>query len=166
MLEIDTNGFYAQKDFPETENKSIARAKLLDPVYKFIKFEYVLKNKPILKIKPKDLYDLFLTYCDANQIDRKIGIVDFKTTLENVNIKQRKISVNIYRESIEDLKAIAEKYKWCCSYDELDEDEEKNDDPFITVDDDEIDYKALYNKQKLEIKELKTKLSLLAIKEK
>jgi hypothetical protein len=166
MLEIDTNGFYAQKDFPETENKSIARAKLLDPVYKFIKFEYVLKNKPILKIKPKDLYDLFLTYCDANQIDRKIGIVDFKTTLENVNIKQRKISVNIYRESIEDLKAIAEKYKWCCSYDELDEDEEKNNDPFITVDDDEVDYKALYNKQKLEIKELKTKLSLLAVKEK
>ena len=64
------------------------------------------------------------------------------------------------------IEAIAEKYKWCCSYDELDEDEEKNDDPFITVDDDEIDYKALYNKQKLEIKELKTKLSLLAIKEK
>ena len=157
MQSLDTENYYAQRDFPETENKTIARVKLLDPVYKFIKHEYILRKKPILKIKPKDLYDLFLNFCQVNKIDRKIGYIDFKITLETVNIKVRKISVNIYKETYEDLKLIAEKNKWLCNYD--DDEDDSND--IIDFVDDECDYKALCKKLKTENEALKQQLNLL-----
>ena len=47
--------FYGQRDFPETINKRIAIANKLNSVYKFIKFDYVLKCVGIPKITRLEL---------------------------------------------------------------------------------------------------------------
>lgn len=124
--------FYAQRDFPETESKRLAIANLLNPVYKYIKFEYVLKNKGIEKIPPKDFHDMYSFYCKENDIKYVVGKNDFIKKLEEVGIKYRKLNgSNYFRESIDELKVISDKNKWCCAFDEEEEEHKQTIDPFI-----------------------------------
>jgi hypothetical protein len=166
MNEINTEEFYGQRDFPETENKRIVRANLLHPVYKFLKFEYVLKNQGIEKIKPAELHLMYEMYCRDNNIKYVMGKNDFIKKLENVEIKLTKAGTNYIRVSCDELKAISIKNKWLCAYDE----EEENDDaqkldPFIC--DDEIvsvkdldmsDYKIKCSNLEKQVQALKKEL--------
>jgi hypothetical protein len=166
MNEIDTDEFYGQRDFPETENKRIVRANLLHPVYKFLKFEYVLKNQGIEKIKPAELHLIYEMYCRDNNIKYVMGKNDFIKKLENVEIKLTKAGTNYIRVSCEELKAISIKNKWLCAYDE----EEENDDaqkldPFICDDDivsvkdlDMSDYKIKCSNLEKQVQALKKEL--------
>jgi hypothetical protein len=120
VLQIDTSDFFAEdikKGFPETDSKRIAIAELLSPTDKFLKFNYLLKNKAIDNVSPFDLYNEYNIYCV--EIGRKVlGKNEFMKSLDRCNIKYIKTNgKNKYRVSLEFLKDLAEKRKWLCHYD-------------------------------------------------
>jgi hypothetical protein len=116
MLEQDTSKFYAQRCFPETDLKRIARAELLQSYEKFLKDEFVLKHVGIDKVKPSDLHTMYKLYC--LEINKKpLTKNDFIKKLELLNIHYTKIGTNFYKISYETLKDISDKRKWLCQYD-------------------------------------------------
>lgn len=130
ITDEDIDNFYAQRDFPETRNKLLAVSNQLDSAYKFLKFEYYLKNKSIDKIPCKDLYDNYLSFCDSNKIGYKHGRNQFYEVLLNIKIERRDIKkIPFYKVPFDHLKQIAERDKWICEYDEFEGDEEKEDSP-------------------------------------
>lgn len=153
MREVDITNFYAQRDFPENDNKLLAISNQLHPVYKFIKTSYVLKNEPMKKIKPSDLYSQYTQYCSINNY-RSVNKNDFIKKLEDINIKYKKTcGNNFYTIDMETLKEIATKNRWLCQYDEIDnsddeeeddEDDDYEDGDFEEAKDREIDYKKEY----------------------
>jgi hypothetical protein len=173
LMEIDTEKFYGQSDFPITENKRLALSNLLHPVYKFIKYQYILKKQGLDKIKPKDLYEYYVEWCkskDSTGFKRVIQINDFRNKIKDVGIQTKVLhGNNYYRESYEDLFEIATKNKWLCEYDEAEEDDDDDDN-----DDDDtekehpldigisktIDYKAKCYELEKRIKELEKQISL------
>ena len=165
---IDTSKFYAQRDFPETEIKKLAIANLLPPPQKFLKFMYVLKNRGINNVKPKDLHKEFEEYCMANGIKSTLNKNKFMEALEPLGIKFIKShGENIYRVSLDELKAISDKRKWVCSYDEEDKTDDDDEDDDLDV---EADKKAKLNivwKQKyMELEKEMIKLKkILSIKD-
>ena len=62
MMSIDITNYYAQKCFPDTENKLLAIANQLDPVEKFLKNNYVLKKRSI-QDKSTDFYNEYKGFC-------------------------------------------------------------------------------------------------------
>jgi hypothetical protein len=162
MKSLNVHGFYAQRDFPELENKRFAIANLLHSVFKFIKFEYVLKNKGIEKTTPSDFHDAYSQYCKANEIKYILGKNDFIKKLEEVGIKFKKLNGNnFYRLSIEDLKVISDKNKWCCAYDEEETSEAADYDIFdkpIEKDFSMEDYKIKCNNLERRVRELEHQL--------
>jgi hypothetical protein len=144
---IDTSNFYAQRDFPETEIKKLAIANLLPAPQKFLKFMYVLKNRGINNVKPKDLHKEFEEYCSANNIKSSLNKNKFMEALEPLGIKFIKShGENIYKVSLDQLKEIATKRKWVCSYDEEEHDDDDDDD-----DEDSDDETSNQKKSKLNI---------------
>ena len=125
ITDEDIDNFYAQRDFPETRNKLLAVSNQLDSTYKFLKFEYYLKNKSIDKIPCKDLYENYLSFCDSNKIGYKHGRNQFYEVLLNIKVERRDIKkIPFYKVPFEQLKQIAERDKWICEYDEFEADEE------------------------------------------
>ena len=86
--------------------------KHLDSAYTILKFIYVLpKNN--LKLKPKDLYDDYISYCEINRIQRIHNKSDFMIKLADVGMNYKKTNGNHwYRYSHEELKVISDKQKW------------------------------------------------------
>jgi hypothetical protein len=126
--------FYGQRDFPETQNKRLAIANSLSSAYKFLKFQFVLRNKAISKMLRGDLYLQYEEYCRVNNI-RKCGKNEFFKKLEEINILPKKIvGQHYYIVELTELKKIAEDEKWVCKYDDVRE-EEDDDEEFI----DELD---------------------------
>ena len=147
MLEQDTTKFMAQRDFPEADLKRRAISNLLLSSYKFIKHEFVLKQKGIEKVKPAELHKQFQAYCLLNNIKSVVGKNEFISQLERVDIHTKKISVPYYIISYEELQAIADKKKWLCDLDTFEEDDECDDEPVSKLDyglEPEPDYKKLY----------------------
>ena len=141
LMNIDTDKFRAERDFPENNQKRLAIANLLHPVYKFIKNEFVLKSLPLDKVKPKDLHFHYQTW----KGDKVMGKNDFMKKLEDVGINYRVLhGNNYYKESLEFLNAIATKNKWICQYDEVEEAAEEEEDNEPSPLDGPIDYKKLY----------------------
>lgn len=111
MLERDTAGFIPQ-NFPDTKNKLSSLTKRLDSSYLFLKSEYVLRHRG-LKIKPKDLYEDYLTYCKGANISRIHSKGDFMMKLREINIDYIKNQGNhIYKVSSSELLTIADKQRW------------------------------------------------------
>ncbi len=127
LMSIDTSKFYGKRDFPMTENKQLAVANLIHPVFKFIKEQFVLRKKGIDKVKPRDLYEMYVS--QRNDGKKPIGKNDFAKKLEDIGIKYKvSMGINYYRETAEDLRNIAEKRKWLCKYDKVDEDSDSESD--------------------------------------
>jgi len=85
--EIDTINFHPQ-DYPITKNKLNSITKRLDPVFLFLKEEFLLKNLNI-KCKLTDLYNEFTVFC----LDRKKRVCnknDFTTKLTELQINYYK----------------------------------------------------------------------------
>lgn len=159
---VDIEGFYGQRDFPQTENKEVAIANLLHPVYKFIKYSFVLKNEGINKCKPLELYNHYLQYCKQEDL-KYLGKNDFIRKLEDININFKKSNGNnYYNLSYEELKEIADKNKWICRYDEVMVSESNT---FHDSDDEDeneiVNYKQKYIKQKQQINDLNKQLKHL-----
>jgi len=162
MHEVNINNFYAQKDFPESELKKIAISSLLHPVFKFIKYGFVLKNQAIEKLTTKEFYDEYLSYCSSNDF-KVLGKNEFIKKLEEVNIMFKKINGNnYYKYSLKELKDISDKNKWVCIYDEQQEVQNDIFDDTLEEKEDQEQlnyYKTKCNNQLRQIQELKLQLN-------
>jgi hypothetical protein len=148
LREIDTTDFYAQRDFPESEMKKLAISNLLPAPQKFLKFMYLLQKRAIHNVKPKDLHKEFEEYCMANSIKSSLNKNKFMETLEPLGIKFIKShGENVYKVSLEQLQELADKRKWICAYDEIDDASKSDDDD----EDDDLEVEA----------ERKTKLNII-----
>jgi len=156
MMEVNIDGFYAQKSFPDTENKLLAIANQLDPVEKFLKFNYVLKNKAISKIKTTDFYKFYLDYCSQNNYKNLTNTMFYARLKAHKIEKGPKSNGYFYFDvPLEDLKSLASKHKWICKFDEeLDADDNEESD-----DEDDKDYVKLYHQLLKENAELKKLLN-------
>jgi hypothetical protein len=109
--------FYGQRDFPDTQKKLIARADSLSTVEKFIKFEYVLRNKSIIRISPSELLEQYKGYC-LNLNQKSCGRNSFYSRLEDIGImRSASNGYEHYNMPHDKLMEIANKEKWICKYD-------------------------------------------------
>jgi hypothetical protein len=148
LLTLDVNDFICQRDIPETEKKALAIATLLNSTEKFLK-EYVLTNKEIGRIKPKEFYDKYINFCKTNNLKEE-QYLEFQRRLEKLGIVKMKSGTFYYEILLSQLKEIAEREKWLCKYDDIEEPE----DPHPKI---KIDVKE-YEKMKKEIEDLKKQL--------
>jgi hypothetical protein len=128
---LNTDGFYAQRDMPETEEKQIARANLLTTTEKFLK-TLLLNNIEIGKIKPKDFYNNYERYCILNKINVE-KYHNFLGRLEKLGIQIVKSGTHYYEIHLKQLKDLSVKEKWMCKYDEYDKKEKDDDDENINI---------------------------------
>jgi hypothetical protein len=154
MMSINVDGFYAQKDFPETDSKRIAIAEYLQSHMKFLKFNYLLKNKGIVHVPPSDLHDEYINFCQLNNIKHVLGKNKFYEKLkQDMDIVPKKTNGYFkFNVSLERLQDIADRFKWLCKYDMIEEEEPKEDD------DDCISYKDKYENALIRIRELENEI--------
>jgi hypothetical protein len=170
MLSRDTSKFYAQRDFPEMTNKTIAISNQLHPVFKFIKEQYYLKKVGIDKVSPIELHKVYETYCNANNL-KALSKILFMNKLEEINIKFMKTNGNnVYKVSYKELDDIATKYKWVCIYDEFDnindDDDDEEDDDLDAESEKKAKLNIIWKQKYIELeKETKRLRKLLSIKE-
>jgi hypothetical protein len=120
LMELDTENFNSL-EMPETQSKLNMIADLLTPIEKFLKKEFLLQNAPI-KLKIKDLYAKYVTFCEDNGLRTETKI-EFTANLKQYGFEFKCIGgYNCYRISVEQLKTIADKRKWLH---ELDKDDEE-----------------------------------------
>jgi len=162
MMSIDITNFYAQKCFPETENKLLAIANQLDPVEKFLKIKYVLKKRNI-QDKSTDFYEEYKGFCVLHTY-KPLTNTMFYAKLKNLcNIEKKKIN-GIYKFKVpyETLKEMSDKNKWVCEFDEeeeeVDEDDDETDDETSPID--KINYKLRCIELEKEVASLKKLLNL------
>lgn len=122
FLEIDTTNFNAQQ-MPDTQSKLNAIAERLDPVYKFLKECYILRNTGI-KLSVGELYQQYVQY---SSLDKKVySKFKFNEKLREVQIEYKKNDrSNFYEESAKRLAEIANKFKWIHEFDEFQGDDKK-----------------------------------------
>lgn len=126
---IDTNDFNSERDMPFTDIKLETILENLHIVYKFLKYEYILKKKNC-KEKPKVLYSQFEEFCfEIGAANQKVNVLDFKDMLMQIGIKEIKDSTYYYKFKYTDLEELFKKNKWICDrdYQELKEQEQDQD---------------------------------------
>lgn len=123
MMEVNVEGFNAQKDMPESQKKRDAIAERLDPVYQFIKEKYILRDCGI-RCSVATLFNEYNAFVQKrNKI--MLGKIKFCAKLSEVQINYKKSNgKTVFNYSYNELKAIAEKNKWLHELDEVEEDDE------------------------------------------
>jgi hypothetical protein len=155
LMEIDTTKFYAQRDFPDTEEKLESISNLLCPTYKFLK-SFVLSNTEIGRVNSKEFYDNFTTYCRSNNI-KETQLKDFRKRLEEINYVPKKSGTFYYEIILKDLIEIAKKENWLSKYDEIEDNNNNSNEVKIS----QVEYLELIemrqenNRLKEEIEQLK-----------
>ena len=119
--EVDTTDFNPQ-DFPETKSKMASIAKRLNPVYNFLKYQYVLTKKD-LNHTVDELLEEYNVYCMSNSI-KALGKIGMNEKLKEIGINYvaKKINKKIYNKYIissKELLQIATKNKWIHELDEF-----------------------------------------------
>ena len=110
LKERDISNFNCRV-FEATKSKTDALTDLLNNVYKFLKFNYVLCDKDIL-LTSKELYELYLDYCNKTS-NKEFKKRKFISLLREVDIEYRTSNGKcIYNVSIDKLKQTADKFKW------------------------------------------------------
>lgn len=146
LMELDTDDFNSL-DMPETRAKLDVIADLLSPIEKFLKIEYLLKNKPI-KMKTTVLYAKYECYCEKNGLKSETAL-EFRSTMQQYGFAFKLISgYNQYRIEVADLQKVADKRKWC-----HDMDKDMYGDAKETYDDDEHEYDTK-NDKRVELSDL------------
>ena len=121
LTDEECKNFYGQRDFPLTDNKKISIANSLSSVYKFLKFEYVIKKQPIDKIIRDDFFNEYKSFCLNNNFT-KTGKNEFYKKLEDIGINAYPSNgKNYFKCDYEKLKEISDKEKWICRFDDVDE---------------------------------------------
>jgi hypothetical protein len=102
---------YDSFKIPTTKAKEDLCADLLLPIEKFLKFTFLLKNKPI-DLKLKELFDLYDDFMCANGYS-DVTPNGMTKALRELGINmQKNDKFNFYRVSIDDLEIIATRKKW------------------------------------------------------
>jgi hypothetical protein len=167
LFDYDINKFNSL-DIPITQSKKDSCADLLSPLEKFLKFEFLLKDK-VIKMKVKDLLELFQTFCTTHNLSQnnKLSIQKFNAMMRELSFDNQKSDGYFkYVISLERLAKVASNKKWLH---DLDQDSEYN------VADDIIDYKIndsekefvstkKYLKLHKEMKDIKNQLLVLQAK--
>jgi len=110
LMELDTDDFNSL-DMPNTTANLDMVADLLNPIEKFLKFEFLLPNIPI-KLKIKELYSKYEKYCEENGLHVETP-TEFRSGMKQYGFDFKTISgYNCYRITIDKLKSVAEKRKW------------------------------------------------------
>ena len=121
LCERDTSKFNAQK-MPKTFNKEMDTNDRLDPLFAFLKFNYLLKKVEIEDVTSKILENQYKAYCDLKQIKHVLTKRKMMKNLREVGVTFR-ASNSRYICDIDNAKldAIAKKFKWymCDDMDEL-----------------------------------------------
>lgn len=121
LCEVDISGFEAQKCMPETRLKKNAKAERIDNAFKFVKYEFILKNKPV-----KDtLSSVYNKYCDWCVVEgyKQYTKIKFNEALGSVGIVSTKSNGQMkFSASHEHLMKIADKLEWIHETDEFESD--------------------------------------------
>lgn len=120
FVEYDTSD-YDQRNVPETKNKILANLNNMSDTAKFIKDEYVLKNKGISKMLCSELFNYFQEYNNSRKQTTSIkNTMGFSLELATFGIKSKRITKGmIYDYTSEELKVIASKFGWINEYDDF-----------------------------------------------
>ena len=134
LLEINIDGFNAQKSMPETTGKQDAIVDRLDIVYQFLKSKFILKNKPFITLL-SEAYKSFEEFCTSKNV-KGYTKIQFNNKLKEIGILCKQSNGRLkFNLSIDQLNEIAKKHKWihetdefnvnikkpCCSDDKFDE---------------------------------------------
>jgi hypothetical protein len=120
---------------PDTEAKRDVIADLLNPVEKFLKIEFLLRNMEV-NSKIKDLYAKFEKFCEDNKLHCET-MIEFRSGMKQYGFDFKMIcGYNCYRITVDQLKAVAEKRKWLH---DLDKDQNETDSDDEDDEDDEED---------------------------
>lgn len=140
LLSIDVSDFNSQM-FPVTENKKLASDDNLNPAFKFIKFNYILKNIDI-DMRTKDLYNQYISYCRMINYKYTLTKNKFIRLLKEVGLNWKKVNnTPTYQFTVDQLTTVAEKFNWMSDFDE--EEQEDND---IMIDMSEWVSRSEYNR--------------------
>lgn len=102
---------YRPQTMPETRNKLDAIADRLDSVYKFLKFEYILRRQGINRVKVDDLYENYKDYCGSDKF--KYTKTKFCQKLREIQVEYTKSNGdNYYFVTYDQLQKVADKRKW------------------------------------------------------
>ena len=114
----------------------------LDPVEKFMKVNYVLKKRSI-QDKTSDFYNEYKGFCTVNNYKPLTNTMFYAKLKNFCSIEKKKIEgIHKFKVPYETLKALADKNKWICEFDDEDEDEEDDDEVVSPLDAGiKIDYK-------------------------
>jgi len=108
---------YKSNVFPVTTKKKEYISELLNPVHKFIKFNYLLCNKEIKKVSTKELYENYKTFCSNLEI-KIMTQRSFNGAMSELNFKYKvSNSKMFYNISLDDLKDVASKRNWLSDMD-------------------------------------------------
>jgi len=121
LLSIDTEGFYAQ-DMPETKRKRDAIVSLLSPEARFLKEEYLLKNRNLDRTKTSAVYANYREFCLSNSLTPK-NDKNFFAEMRNFGLNHKAGGgYNWFAVPLTELKILAKKYKWIHELDEYPQD--------------------------------------------
>jgi hypothetical protein len=111
LLERDTSEFNSG-DIPVTQAKKDLCADLLHPHEKFLKFNYLLKEK-CLNIKVKDLFEQYQAYCEVKKLPYHSSLQKFSQSMRELGLDYKKSNgYNLYKYTLEKIKDVATKKKW------------------------------------------------------
>ena len=159
FLEVETTDFNAQAHMPITKGKLEAIAERLDDIPRFLKHNYVLKNKSI-KCIVDELFNEYLDFCLSHGITSPKKKIKFCSGLRDFGIDYRKSDrFNIYDVSNKILKDLSDKEHWIHELDDVTEDIKSPFDHAIVDTRDETikQQKEEIEKLKKELEQLKTK---------
>lgn len=126
LLTIDVKNFNPQADMPLTRNKLDTILEKLPSTYLFVKNEYILKNKPMTRLKVGDLYSHYVQW--ATDIKKVLSKTLFIRALQECKINYYKSNAcNLFNYTHAELVSIASKLKWLHELDEYDEEEHPGD---------------------------------------
>jgi hypothetical protein len=111
LMELNTDDFNSL-DMPDTRAKLDITVDLLTPVEKFLKIEFLLKNKPV-KMKTKALHTKYEDFCEKNRLYSETA-TEFRSLMQQYGFEFKPINgYNQYRIEVADLQKVADKRKWC-----------------------------------------------------
>ena len=125
LQEIDVSGFNSAI-IPQTKNKLDLIAEQLLPIEKYLKFEFLLQNKPI-NDKVINVCSEFKGYHAYNPFinNEKFNSITFNSLMREIGFNCYKSNGYFkYNISIESLKKFADKRKWVHKFDTIENNEQ------------------------------------------
>jgi len=123
FLEVEINGFNAQADMPMTSGKLDAIADRLGTIEKFLKSEYVLKQKSICTLV-ENLFQEYLSFCMCQGISNPKDKIKFCSGMRDLNLDYSKSNkINKYDYKYDVLKSLSDREHWVHELDEINEEE-------------------------------------------